>query len=1188
MKLTTTEDLRVDQMGRAYGVRTGRKQGLIPAVVGILAVVALLCAPLNCAGERPYSSTGNFLVPKDAQMGDLYAVVVGVSKHENPSVPALQSAAKDATDFAKFLETQKPFFRNLHLKLLVNEKATRSAIEEGLLYDLKNAGKNDAVVLYFSGHGSIDPIRAGEFFFVSYDANPKRLAATAVLMSFQRIIQTLDARQVVVVSDTCHAAAFTGMKTKAVDDSLRKFVSQFKQSWGHVIMSSSRPEEYSLDAPDLNNGVFTYFLLEGLRGQADKDGDGVVGVKEAYDYAYEHTKTLTKGAQHPMFEGRFDGTFPMAFLGREGPQVELLVDPPLAEVHVKDKTGFKLRGKTGPDGKMTLTDMPVGQPIILMLRKPGYREYFPDPIVLSRDNLRVKLPPLRLEQAIAYLVLRTNAPQVKVTVDGKELGETGEDNLILLDNLQVEIPHEILLHKEGYHDKKLTLTIPAAYDGKMYRCQESLLASKKPEPKGVDVSVTSKPAGVEVYEGDSKTPLGKTDADGHCMVKLKGPCKMVLCFRKPGYVAVRKQVNLPEEGAVEVGPVVMERILTRLDLSVDQPSAKVFMKHDGGDKTKEGEYEFAGDTDLTGRLTLRHLPLGARVTVKIQKKGWKEKISGPFVLTDEKPELTPSQIKLQPATAALELKTDPPESRVKIDGVETGRSDREGTVLVKKLQVGVPHTLEFSKEGYQSTAIVISIPAEYEDKIYRQGKMLKLAKAGMEPSAIQLLVATDPPGVSVFVGRNPRPDGVTDSSGRLAVDFKAPAKVALRFEKANHESKTVEYDVNPSTAGRFPKVTLKRTHAELVVTTKPGDVGVIIDGEYKGDTDANGELQVKAVPVERPLKISLKKYGFAQEDRQVKLAAVAAYRMDPVMMTKLVAKLEIMANPPVADLLLKTGTQYQSVGKTDNAGCAVVQDLPMGKDVYVKLRKAGWREKILGPLVMTPEKPSLNLANIKLEPALASVRFRTEPGGLKVRLNGKDTGQAVSGSSVNLKDVQVGIPYDLELTKEGYQTKVICLEIPTEYEGRAFRLDDVKMDRVVAKVHLKTNVPAATVKVDGREVDTTKGDGSVTLERVAVGVPHSIQFVKEGYRSQALSVTVPVEFGDDIYRLKEVVALEKEVAPTPAPAPAMATTKKSQPVDSESYRPPPKRRPVEDNSESEPADTQLITPRKPGFPSDFR
>jgi|GEM_PF-1953317 len=1187
MELKTTKGVRVDQMGRADDVWIGWRRGLVPALVGIIVVFSVLCAPLDCSGEKPYAATGNFLVPKDAQIGDLYAVVVGVSKHDNPNIAVLQSAAKDAKDFAKFLETQKPFFRNLHLKVLVNEKATRTAIEECLLYDLKNAGKNDAVVLFFSGHGAIDPIRAGEFYFVSYDANPNRLGATAVLMSFQRIIQTLDARQVLVVSDTCHAAAFTAMRTKAIADSLQTFMSEFRQSSGHVIMSSSRPEEYSLDAPDLNNGVFTYFLLEGLSGQADKDGDGVVGVKEAYDYAYEHTKNLTKGAQHPMFEGRFDGKFPVAFLRREGPKLDLFIDPPLAEVHIRDKTGFKLLKKTGPDGKLSLTDMPIGQPVILMLKKPGYQEKILDPIVLSRDNLHVKLPPIRLEQAIAYLVFRTNVPQVKVTVNGKELGETGEDNLILLDNLQVDIPHEIQLHKEGYHDKKITLTIPAAYEGKMYRCQESLIASKKPESKGVEVSVTSQPVGVEVYAGDDRTPLGVTDADGNLTAKLKGPGKVVLSFRKPGYVAFRKPVNLPEEGTVQVGPVVLERILTRLDMSVDQPSAKVFVKHDDADKSRPGEYEFAGDTDLTGRLTVRNLPLGAQVTVKIQKKGWKEKIAGPFVLTDEKPELTPPQIKLQAAVAALELRTDPPEARVKIDGVEAGRSDTEGSLLVKKLQVGVPHALEFFKDGYQGTAVVISIPAEYQDKIYREDKTLKLAKAGVQPSAIQLLVATDPPGVSVFVGQKSKPEGVTDPSGRLAVDFKAPAKVALRFEKTNYESRTVEYDVNASTAGTFPKVALKRTHADLLVTTKPGEAGVLVDGEYKGDTDANGELQVKGVPVERPLKVTLKKYGFAQEERQLELAAVATHRMDPVMMTRLVTKLEIAANPPVADILLKTGADYQSAGKTDNAGCAVFHDLPMGKDVYVKLRKAGWREKIVGPVVMTPEKPGLNLANLNLEPALASVRFRTEPGGIKVRLNGKDTREVVSGSSVSLRDVQVGIPLDLELTKEGYQTKVMCIEIPTEYEGRPFRLDDVKMERILARVHIKTNVPAATVKVDGREVDTTKADGSVTLEKIAVGVPHSVQLIKDGYRSQALSVTVPVELGEDLFRMRDAITLEKEVAPAQAPAPAVATTKKSPPEDSESYRPPPKRRPVEEKSESEP-ETQLITPRKPGFPSDFR
>lgn len=250
--------------------------------------------------------------------GDLYALVVGVANYKIPKLN-LKVSDNDAKQFAEFLKTQQKVFKSAHVKLLVNEEATKVEIEKLLHYEFLKAGKDDTVILFFSGHGSGDPKKPGDFFFLGYDADPNYLEATAVKMSGLSFLRGIDAQRVLVVADACHAGAFSQVRAKSLEKDLSTFARQFSESSGRVVLTSSKPEEYSQEKPGLNNSVFTYYLLKALSGEADTDRDGVVTLKEAYDYVYEQTKNETGGAQHPHLEGALVGTFPVSVLGKVEP-----------------------------------------------------------------------------------------------------------------------------------------------------------------------------------------------------------------------------------------------------------------------------------------------------------------------------------------------------------------------------------------------------------------------------------------------------------------------------------------------------------------------------------------------------------------------------------------------------------------------------------------------------------------------------------------------------------------------------------------------------------------------------------------------------------------------------------------------------------------------------------------------------
>ena len=127
-----------------------------------------------------------------------------------------------------------------------------------------------------------------------------------------RLIQSIKARRALVIADTCQSGAFSELQRDSAQISLEEFIKEFRSSANRIIIASSRASEISQEAIQFRNGVFTHFLLKGLKGDADTDKDGFVTIEEAYDYTYAAIRKLSGYGQHPHFDGRVDGFFPLS------------------------------------------------------------------------------------------------------------------------------------------------------------------------------------------------------------------------------------------------------------------------------------------------------------------------------------------------------------------------------------------------------------------------------------------------------------------------------------------------------------------------------------------------------------------------------------------------------------------------------------------------------------------------------------------------------------------------------------------------------------------------------------------------------------------------------------------------------------------------------------------------------------
>ncbi len=237
----------------------------------------------------------------DSAKGELYAVIIGVKTFQDSQIPPLNISDKDAKDFYQFLKDREKYFSKAHISLLLNEQATRLNVSKALRQDLRNAGKDDFVIIYLSGHGAADPSLPNEYYFVTYDTQIDNLFATAVMMNDQHLFKGIDTDRVLLVADACHSGGFSPGIQKSIAKETDRFFSLFKSIQGRVSILSSKPDESSYEEPHYKNSIFTHYLLKGLRGEANKGSkDGIVTAKQIYDYVYEKTKDLTEGLQHPQ------------------------------------------------------------------------------------------------------------------------------------------------------------------------------------------------------------------------------------------------------------------------------------------------------------------------------------------------------------------------------------------------------------------------------------------------------------------------------------------------------------------------------------------------------------------------------------------------------------------------------------------------------------------------------------------------------------------------------------------------------------------------------------------------------------------------------------------------------------------------------------------------------------------------
>ena len=265
--------------------------------------ILLLCA------VSPLFAQGKGATPLNTQkIGDggvTRAVVIGISDYQSDSIPDLNFAHRDAEAFAGFLRS--PAGGSVpaeNIKLLLNREATNPRLHAALYWLLEHCKERDQAVIYFSGHGDVEnKTMFQEGFLLTWDAPPQNYMIGAFpvenLLKFIATLSVQNKAQVLLVTDACRAGKLAGNAYDGARVTNANIVA--KQLANEIKILSCQPSESSLEGKQWGGGrgVFSYHLVDGLTGLADRNEDDVVTLFELETYLGE--RVPEEAAPHSQF-----------------------------------------------------------------------------------------------------------------------------------------------------------------------------------------------------------------------------------------------------------------------------------------------------------------------------------------------------------------------------------------------------------------------------------------------------------------------------------------------------------------------------------------------------------------------------------------------------------------------------------------------------------------------------------------------------------------------------------------------------------------------------------------------------------------------------------------------------------------------------------------------------------------------
>jgi uncharacterized caspase-like protein len=226
----------------------------------------------------------------------IYGLVIGIEKYQR--LPKADFAEEDAKQMHAYFTNVLGIPEKNILKCY-GDKATKSQLIAQVKGQLpRRVSGGETLFVYFSGHGYYD-IKSNSQYVVPYDCDPQDIRQTAYgLEDFYKDLDKLKVKEVVVLLDACFSGKTRDPKKNKIPGARPvqtagdfRFYSALKKV---TTLAATTDNQTALPHKGTSHGRFTYFMMIGLRGDADANKDGDITLKELHDYVSFHVSKTAR------------------------------------------------------------------------------------------------------------------------------------------------------------------------------------------------------------------------------------------------------------------------------------------------------------------------------------------------------------------------------------------------------------------------------------------------------------------------------------------------------------------------------------------------------------------------------------------------------------------------------------------------------------------------------------------------------------------------------------------------------------------------------------------------------------------------------------------------------------------------------------------------------------------------------
>ena len=234
------------------------------------------------------------------------ALIVGISDYERTDAPAIY-ADKDAQYFHDYASL-KLGIPDQNIMTLVNDKAEQGDVFLAVADWMRRSskpGKSD-IYIFFAGHGLAS--QDGEqMYLLPYDGRPRLLDKTAILRDeLFSDIASAKPRSVTVFLDTCYSGTTRGPDMLIASRPIAIRAKEQAVPDGFTVMTAAAGDQTAKPLEEAKHGMFSYFLMKGMEGDADANQDNQITAGELHAYVQQNVIQQSSGSQTPELQGDAD------------------------------------------------------------------------------------------------------------------------------------------------------------------------------------------------------------------------------------------------------------------------------------------------------------------------------------------------------------------------------------------------------------------------------------------------------------------------------------------------------------------------------------------------------------------------------------------------------------------------------------------------------------------------------------------------------------------------------------------------------------------------------------------------------------------------------------------------------------------------------------------------------------------